>query len=506
MPRSLVTLVFILPILFASISFPLRSQIVEGLVNIRFQLDVRVFSVMAAINGSGFDLDAANLVENPTRQVVRQRLLQLDSSLRNRLREFYRTRDFQPDPAKQQSRYLSFSLCLNGPPDFGLAVKPEHLPEEAKPLLGFENLVKELWEKGELSKLWAEVQPHYLEEAQAYRPLIRRTILDCLRFMRTEARVALDRQVVFIPDLLNGYGIVNARNVGENYFLVVGPSRTKTKSIRSVRHEYLHFMIDPLVTKYVGYLPEPEPFLKLVGQRPQVLPQYKSDFLLMVAESVIHMMELRLDAVTAESKKMSVVADYDEGLILTPYVDESLERFEKAQGSFQEFFLQLVQGIRVEIEGNRPDSIVRWKSEIADRRARIQSESEALEQAKGAIREMLVRANDLLMAQKFSQARPIVEEVLRRDPGNTHALFAMAQLASRDQDLDRALELYQQAAAKSGENAWIAAWCFVRRGNIYQFLGDLVRARQEWSRVGELKGDLRGASEAAAKALAATKP
>ena len=35
------------------------AQLIEGLVNIRFQADVRVFAVMAAINAGGFDIDAA---------------------------------------------------------------------------------------------------------------------------------------------------------------------------------------------------------------------------------------------------------------------------------------------------------------------------------------------------------------------------------------------------------------------------------------------------------------
>ena len=53
---------------------------------------------------------------------------------------------------------------------------------------------------------------------------------------------------------------------------------------------------------------------------------------------------------------------------------------------------------------------------------------------------------------------------------------------------------------------WIRAWCFVRRGNIRRFQGDITQARQEWSRVQELQGDLKGAAEAAGKALAETTP
>ena len=77
----------------------------------------------------------------------------------------------------------------------------------------------------------------------------------------------------------------------------------------------------------------------------------------------------------------------------------------------------------------------------------------------------------------------------------------MAQIAARAQDFERALTLYDEAAANSGGEVWIAGWSWVRRGNIYQFLGDLKQAKAEWLKVLALKGNLRGAAEAAKKSL-----
>src|SRR5437773_2658316 len=135
--------------------------------------------------------------------------------------------------------YLILLLTIAAPP-----AKPAQLID------GFESLVRETWEKGDLAGLWNTIRPFYLQEIEIYRPLIRGTILECLRYLRTEARVALDRQVIFTPDLLNGYGIVNARNIGDNYYLLVGPSRLSPRPTRGIRHEYLHFMVDPLMAKY----------------------------------------------------------------------------------------------------------------------------------------------------------------------------------------------------------------------------------------------------------------
>jgi tetratricopeptide (TPR) repeat protein len=89
------------------------------------------------------------------------------------------------------------------------------------------------------------------------------------------------------------------------------------------------------------------------------------------------------------------------------------------------------------------------------------------------------------------------------DPRNAGALLGLAQVAAQNQDLERALDLYRRAAANAGAEVWIAAWAFVHRGNIVQHQQDIDSARAEYGKVLELNGDLRGAGEAARKALAA---
>jgi hypothetical protein len=469
---------------------------------------------MSAINAAGFDLDAGDLQQNPVRKLVRERLSRLDPDLQARLRKFYTGHDIELDAIKQQSKYLSFSLVLNGPPGFALLADsrreapPEALekvpiiPVEAQSLIGFERLVKETWEKGDLARVWEEVRPMYVREVESYRPHIHSMILECLRYMRTEARLALDRQIFFTPDLLNGYGIVNARNIGQDYFLLVGPTRGQSKSMRAVRHEYLHFMIDPLITKYAGHLPEAEPFLKMVRERSNPLGRYERDFTLMVTESMINMLELQLDKKSKEQRDLTILADYDEGLILAPYFDEALQKFEKNQGSLQEFFPVMLQGIRLETEKTRTASLSQLKQAIETGKLRTKKESDANTLEQEEIRKNLVAANELLLATEFEKAQVLLQEVLRRDPANPNALYAMAQLASKDQELDRALELYELAAKNAGESTWIKAWSLVRKGNIYQFQEKPELAKREWSRVLELAGDLRGAAEAARKALA----
>jgi hypothetical protein len=467
---------------FLSFDFRLApgAQLIEGLVNIRFQADPRVFAVMAAINAGGFDIDASSLEQNPARRLARAHLSRVSPELLTRLQKFYQARNIELDDVKQQSKYVSFALILQGPPEFKLEVKSNRLPPDVHDLVGFELLVKELWEQGALQSLWEKVLPYYAQEVESYRPLIRGMILDSLRYMRTDARVALDREVIFIPDLLNAYGIVNARNVEPVYILVAGPSRTNRRPTTAVRHEYLHFMIDPLIVKYSGSLPPREPFLKMVRGLPHRLARYENDLPLMVSESLIQVLELRLDRLEDAPKTEAIIEGYEKGLILAP---------------------ELIHGIDFENEKGRAETIRQLKTQLQPAAATAPQP-----QPSNDLRGLLSSGNQLLLERRFSQAKEVLERVLEQDAENPSAMFGLAQISAQEQDFGRALDLYGRTANQSGAEPWIRAWSLVRRGNIYQFQGDTTQARQEWTRVHQLQGDLKGAAQAAGKALAETTP
>jgi tetratricopeptide (TPR) repeat protein len=497
MRRMLFPLMFLVTASGAQI--PARPQQVEGLVNIRFQPDVRTFAVMAAINAGGFDLGAERLEGNPARRLVRERLSSLPADLRGRLSRFYAAHGSEGSHFDRQIGYISYALLLKGPPEFSLAVPPGALPAEAAPLVGFEHLLRELWAQDIVPRLWAEVRPLYAAEAESYRPLIRDMILETLRYLRIHPRVSLDRRVTFMPEPLNANGIVNARNVGEDYFVVVGPSRTGSKLIGSVRHEYLHFLLDPLVAKYQGRLPDAEPFLKQANRLPDAVSVFKADFRLMVSESLIRAGEARLRRPDSGSRSAAAAEDYRQGLILTPYFEEALDKFERGSSSILDAVPEMLEAIQWDVESRRAEVLEAQRHQAAP--SPRGAKGAAAAPSPSSTRQLLERANALLMAREFEEAEPVLHEVLRLDSANPGALFGLAQIAARTGEADRALELYESAAANASGQVWIAAWCCVHRGNIYLELGEIGRAREEWNRVLRLEGNLRGAAEAAAKAL-----
>ncbi len=486
---------------------PVRAQPVEGLVHIRFILDVRVFAVMSAINAAGFDVDAEGPESSPVRREVRDRLQALDPELLTRLQQFYSAESGTANPALVQSRFTSLALLLDGPPEFHLAVKPAEAPAEVRDLLGFEALVRELWLKGNLARTWESVRGRYAAEIEAYRPLIRDMILKVLGYAKTEARISLDRVVHFIPDLLGSNGVVNARNVGETYIVVVGPSRVKASVMGSIRHEYLHFLIDPLLAKYRGRLPDPEPFMKRVNEQAGALDRYRENFQLMLTESLIQAMESRLEGHAADQDRMALIRMYDKGLILAPYFDEALASFESRSESLQEFFPVMIDGLNWRKERDRINHIALLREEAEKYRTERHAADNAQDPRDNEVRTLLNAANRHLQSLEFEQAKESLEKALKLDDRNANALFGLAQIAAREQDLDKALSLYESAAEAAGAaESWIAGWSRVHRGNIYRFREQLERAHSEWARVLDLQGDLKGAREAAERALSSNQP
>jgi len=478
----------------------LRAQvIVEDLVNVRFQPDVRLFAVMAAVNAAGFDLDANVLPEKSTRALVRAHLAAVSPELKSRLREFYALVAQAEPPAVRQSRFVSYALLLNGPPAFANPFKREEVPEEARPVYGFEKLVAELWRQAGLAALWKQVSPLCVDEIESYRPMIRGMIIDVLKYAHTEARVALDRQVTFIPDLLNAFGVVNARNIANTYVVVVGPSRAREVPLRSIRHEYLHFLLDPLIAKYRGRLPDPAPFLAQAALLKGAERPYQADFNMLLTESLIRGLELRLNPETRFDASARTIELYDQGMILAPYFAESFQKFEARTEPLPVYFPELFSGLTWDQESKRAEAIDRLRAAAAAKAAAPPPTEDPSQQE---VKRLLLEGNRFLQTKQYDKAAEVLSRASQVDPGNASALFGLGQASMQLQKFEQAIDLYSKAAAAAKpEENWIAAWSYVHRGKMFRFLDQPDKAKAEWERVLQLSGDLHGAAEAAHKAL-----
>src|SRR5215467_12959904 len=125
--------------------------------------DLRLFTMVAALNAAGFDVELGSQY-HPARAAVRKFADGLDPDLKRRLKQFYDSHKAgQPDEA-QLAKYVSLALVLNGAPDFKPAFREEALPPDAREVIGFLDLLREFYQKARITQRWVEFRPQYEDE------------------------------------------------------------------------------------------------------------------------------------------------------------------------------------------------------------------------------------------------------------------------------------------------------------------------------------------------------
>jgi hypothetical protein len=476
----------------------------EDLVNISFSADVRVFTVMAALNAAGFDYETSGREMSQVRQIIRQETEKIDPSLLEELRAFYGGHNLAADDADQQVAYTSLALLLSGPPDFQVTVQEKEMPEDVKEVLGFEKLVREFYQVANIQSLWQSQLPAYEEELASYRTVVKDLMVQTLDYFRIPSRVAMDRQIFLIPDLLNAKGIVNVRNLDLVYYVVVGPTDEAAENHRQFQHEYLHFLIDPLIEKFGMALIEHGDLLDLAHAQPQLKPQFQNKFFLLVAESLIESVLLRLH--DPENTDRELVKLFRQGFIFAPYFSRELKRYERETEliSFPSYVETLLDGMENSVIEEDAKSIAVLEDEIKGvRQGEIEAQQGALDEVdrRNRLNALLNEGALLLSNQEFEPARETLRKVLSDDPDNGNAYFYLAQVAAQTDQYEQALEYYTRAVNAPGMAPWVQAWSLLRIGNYHAFRGQTEVARTFFDRVLELEGELRGAKKEAQEAM-----
>jgi hypothetical protein len=380
------------------------------------------------------------------------------------------------------------------------------MPLEAWQIRDFRKLVREFYNNAQLQTLWHTYEPRYQQELDAYREILKDVLQETLLYFRVPPRIVLDREIVLTVDLLDVKNIVNARNLERVYYIVVGPSDTPRNNSRQLEHEYLHFLVDPLIRRYGTSLMKYEKFLNTAQRQPHIRSEFQNRFMLVIGESLIETLQLRLHPPESEEKEnIALVELFRKGFILSPYFYRSLKEYEKTdlvtlptylQGIFsnfdesemkkdEELIVTLERGIRTEDQAE------------AERLRQLQAESDRRQQ----IHTHFTKASDLLSKKLYDEARVEVREILNLDPENGNAEFYLGQIASQLQDHEKALGHYRRSATSVSSEPWVRAWAFVRVGRILAAQHEFEKAREAFQSVQQMSGNLRGAQQEATQLL-----
>jgi hypothetical protein len=420
-----------------------------------------VFTVVTAINVCGYNDDLAN--SDSVREEVRtavQRAIGQSPEANTAVREmctFYRDH-VSNDPKRNLSQYISLALSLGPAPDFKPRVKEADLPPDASYVLGFVPLIANFHRTTRLNDIWNNVQPRYQEIIERVHDPLANMILATDVYLKNPISGTAARHLVIYVEPMAGPGQVNARNYGDDYFVVASPSGN-TLPLEQVRHTYLHFTLDTLAMKRPAAMKKLDPVLVAISNAP--LPDvYKQDAALLVTESLIRAIEARMiPGKNAEPRRQEDVAkDMAEGFVLTRYFYENLVKFEPDSVSLKDAFPDWIYYMDISRQRNiaaETKFAAKAPTEVVTGKAseKPQSPIDAAEQK--------MSQGDLEGAEKLAQ-----QVAAENGPDASRAYMLLGQLATLNRDKENAIK-YFETTLRTSKDSRLIAWSHIYLGRIY---------------------------------------
>ncbi len=443
------------------LSAPLSAQADEQLI-----ADIRMFTVMAAINAAGYDDGLSSEADHPARKALREDLESIDSSMRNRLRTYYEQHKLN-DSELDLSQYISFALMCGEPPFFDLRAEvPTDLPLDVRPIRGLSALLREFYEVADIESLWQRYQGAYDEAMLHYQDPLIESVFEINGYLRVPpaSREARGFKVYF--DLLAAPGSINMRAYGGDVKIVIhSSSDVRTEEIRAA---YLLHLLDRLSIRYAEVVAKKESLSRMALYAPALDDAYKSNFQLLLTKSLAHAVQTRM-RYEPEQKKLERIMDHTRnGFILAPYFYEKLAEYEKQPQTFRRYYETLIDDIRVRQEAERIQQV-----KFAERPTRKAPAPRRVAQPKVSEEDQLLsQAEGLLQLNELGQARKLYEQVLQGNgKGRGQASYGLGRIALDEADPDLALEHFA-IAAESDSDTRIRAMAHIYMGRIQDILGN----------------------------------
>ena len=537
--------------------------------NVRIAPDVRTFIVMAALNMAGFDYETGGQPLSPARAELRKDLARLDPQVKAKLAAFYGAHKRQGlDETADAARYEALSMMMTEPPGFTIYQASDRaIPDDLQPLLardgdlteGFVSLVREFYLKSGIRELIPKYMAIGQAYATAYRGPVGMAIYDVLDYFHTRPETVINmrplvvttgqvegkrqketvitrtrtRQVFVVPDplapldtstvrgdILNQKEDLLARRIGDDYIVIVGPSRAANAD--AARQALIRFVIDPMVERHLkASLEYKDQISKQVASVPTAARQYANSVYLVIRESLAQATEARLRRINAIATRGTYSEDdavfdlaqaYLRGAVLSFHFYESLIGLEKVGIGMEDFFDHMVANARFEREAGRSKEFEPVVARVSARRSKSSrtnsGEGAAAEAVIGPMAVRILKSDDLIREKRFAEARSLLDEVLAIEPNNARALYGMAQVVTQTPSaaeldskaeendkiqmqhdrLERAIKLYRRAienASKDSER-WLIQWNHVFLGRIFDFQEFRADAIAEYEKAIEL--------------------
>jgi tetratricopeptide (TPR) repeat protein len=365
------------------------------------------------------------------------------------------------------AQYVSLGLYLSEPPKFAPTIKESDLPPDAAYVLGMVPLLETFYQAAGLQAVWQKHQAEYDALVEQFHKPVADTILRTDLYLKLPLSGYLGRRFAVFLEPMGAPGQVNARNYGPDYFVVVSSARGTLK-LDSIRHTYLHYVLDPLSLKRASTFKRLEPLTEAVATAP-IDESYKHDISLLVTESLIRAVEARLlnadrPAPRNQKVKESLEAErrnqaeesVKEGFILTRYFYDALLQFEHDPVGLKDTYGDWLYQIDVGKEKKRAAEVTFSSSSAPD----------PLNASKRRQPQLVDLAEQRMASGDFAGAQQIARQALDNNQEPARALFVLARAASQVGDMKGA-RIYFERTLEVAREPRILAWTHIYLGRIF---------------------------------------
>ncbi len=489
---------------------PRRLPQASPVTNVTVDGNEAMFTTMCALLAAGFEADVSAANWHPLRAQLRERMQHQQGPAVEAVREFYKKHQLA-DEGAMLSQYVWFGLVSGPSPKFQPTLRRDELPPEVIALEGFGEILSAYYQEQRIGQLWRELRPIYNREIERLHDSVSQIVFVATNYLREIMNPSNPRTFTIIVEPLVGR-ITNVRNFGDHYAIVLSGSDDLPAD--TVRHAYLHFLLDPLPLRYPHVVAVKRPLFEAAAHAPRLVPDLKDDFPSYFAECTVRAVELKLKRMSPGEREAAMDMDDADGYVLVRPLFAALGNFERSEPSMKLYFPEMVRSIDTNAEARRIQSIkftpagVTPKQEetaaeeVARRRklqpSTIPNDSEAI----AALTE-----GERRIAEKNPRAAEVsFQRVLAKYPDQIRAWYGIGLVALMDHNGSRAKEVFGRLT--SGEHAatddpMVLAWSHIYLARIYDDEGQSEQAKTQYQDALAVTGSPDQARQAAQKGLAA---
>jgi len=446
--------------------------------------DIRVFCVAAALNVATSQ-DGGKFGTN------------LDPDLVRRLKQFYTNHKGNRPDESQLAQYVGLALNLTDPPEFKPRFREEQLPDDVRALLTFPDLLREFYLTAHLTEQWQAIQPQYETEMGKLQPKVGQTFLQVDAYLRSTLDAGSSGVLRIIPEVLAYPNTTSMRVLDSDYYVIVGPN---TGKMDDIRHAYLHFRLDAVVNRGMSKVDYKERYLSLLNGEQGVNPAYTRDFGFMADESLIRAMELRIDRSTIARAQDVLNSAYRSGLLFAPFFYENLAGFQTGTLSFPDYFTRMAQSLDLKTETARFQATFR-NIAVSDKEAAGPDAPGTTTTPLDPVRQQLIEAQTAFNSNDNEGARALFEKVLQKEANNGAALYGLALIASRANDVEQSQIFFERTVKSSSAEPSMKVWSYIYLGHIADLQCKRDKALEYYRQAVQIGDNTRDAQASATSGL-----